>query len=97
MNRTETVISICREVSVAMSSKVLGQSKRNFVVHSDYSGTVAKKSCRITLHNLWGIAGDSTIVNKAWSMLVGDELYRLQSGHSELGIFWFTTKWPLFS
>ena len=43
VNRTETVTSICRKVSVAMSSKVLGQSTRNFVVHSDYSDTVAKK------------------------------------------------------
>jgi len=34
VNRTETVTSICREVSVAMSSKVLGRSMRNFVVHS---------------------------------------------------------------
>ena len=34
VNRTETVISSCRELSVVVSSTVLGQSKRNFVVHS---------------------------------------------------------------
>jgi len=31
VNRTETVTSICREVSEAMSSTVLGQSTRNFL------------------------------------------------------------------
>jgi len=34
VNRTESVTSFCHEVSVAMSSTVLGQSMRNFVVHS---------------------------------------------------------------
>jgi len=35
VNRTETVTSVCRTVSVAMSSTVLDQSIRNFVDHSD--------------------------------------------------------------
>ena len=35
VNRTETVISSCRELSVVVSSTVLGKSTRNFVVHSD--------------------------------------------------------------
>ena len=34
VSKTETVISSCRELSVVMSSTVLGQSTRNFVVHS---------------------------------------------------------------
>ena len=33
VNRTETVTSSCRELSVVVSSTVLGQSTRNFVVH----------------------------------------------------------------
>jgi len=37
VNRTETVTSICREVSVAMSSTVLGQSARNFAARSSWS------------------------------------------------------------
>ena len=37
VSRTETVISRCRELSVVVSSTVLGQSTRNFVVHSSWS------------------------------------------------------------
>ena len=37
VNRSETVTSSCRELSVVASSTVLGQSTRNFVVHSSWS------------------------------------------------------------
>ena len=37
VSRTETVTSSCRELSVVVSSTVLGQSTRNFVVHSSWS------------------------------------------------------------
>jgi len=37
VNRTETVTSSCREQSVVVSSTVLDQSTRNFVVHSSWS------------------------------------------------------------
>ena len=36
VNRTEPVTSSCRELSVVVSSTVLGQSTRNFVVHSSW-------------------------------------------------------------
>ena len=37
VNRTEMVTSSCREQSVVVSSTVLDQSTRNFVVHSSWS------------------------------------------------------------
>ena len=37
VSRTQTVISSCRELSVVVNYTVLGQSTRNFVVHSSWS------------------------------------------------------------